>query len=305
VVNIAAIDFGSNSTRLLIADIEKTRLVKKLKKHKVTGMAKNIYKTNLLSEESIERVKDALDEFYKEIKLYEVEVIYAIGTSAMRDSNNANYLVEFVKQTYDIELEILTGEEEAKLTYYGSQYGLNSITDCIVVDIGGGSTEVINVSSKNINTHSYQLGVVRISDQVLKQRPVVGYEEKEAIELIKSLLLKKNIVELVTKSTLMLGTGGTFTSLAAMYLNLPSYDNGDAHLTHIDKTWIDDFYSKLRLLSEDEIIAQYTSLDPQRSGTITPGTLIVKTFMEFFKINKLLVSENDILEGLILKNILD
>ena len=90
-----------------------------------------------------------------------------------------------------------------------------------------------------------------------------------------------------------------------MYLNLPSYDNGDAHLTHIDKTWIDDFYSKLRLLSEDEIIAQYTSLDPQRSGTITPGTLIVKTFMEFFKINKLLVSENDILEGLILKNILD
>ena len=303
-VNYAAIDFGSNSTRVLVASLESNKIKKKLKKHIVTRMAEGLPGSKLISKRAIERVNDAVKNLIEDLSVFEVESIFAIGTSAMRESTNFDDVVKIIKDNFDINIEIISGEQEARLSYLGAFYEIEKSSSSILFDIGGGSTEVTYSQGNKIFPYSYKIGVVTITEEVFPSRPVGDAEEKAAIELIRS-RITNNIESLYSDTTLAIGTAGTFTSLGAISLGLTSYDARKVHMHEINKSWLDEFYSKLRYLNPDQIIDHYPGIDPARSTTITPGTLIAKELMEIYKINNLLVSENDILEGLILNKVLN
>ena len=304
-VNYVALDFGSNSTRVLIASVKNGEINKIYKKHIVTKMAEETSSSGRISKNAISRVMDALSFFFKEISRHEVSEIYAIGTSAMRDSENSLEIREVINEQFNVDVEIISGSEEAKLTLDGALCGFEENLKTILFDIGGGSTEVIYTDQKNVSPISYQLGVVRMSENVFPSRPVSEKEESRAVELINSLISIDDMEFSITDTTSAIGTAGTFTSLAAISLRLDIYDPEKTHLHTIEKSWLREFYYELRSLSPEEIINKYSCLDPARATTITPGALIALQLMEIFKINKLVISENDILEGLILNKVLN
>lgn len=304
-VNYAALDFGSNSTRVLIASVDNGEINKIRKRHIVTKMAEGIPSSGDISENALTRVTEAVSIFFEEINKHEVGGIFSVGTSAMRDSKNSLEIKKYIKEKFNLDIEVISGTEEAKLTLDGALYDFPEDQRTILFDIGGGSTEVIYKDQQTVSSASYQLGVVRISEEALPSRPVVDMEEKRAVELIDSLILKDGVNFSSFDFTQAIGTAGTFTSLAAISLGLETYDNEKTHLHTIEKDWLKEFYYKLRKLNPEEIINQYSCLDPARSTTITPGVLIALKLMENFKINKLVISENDILEGLILNKVLN
>ena len=236
---------------------------------------------------------------------YKVEEVFAIGTSAMRDSINSLEVKKTIEKNFDINIEIISGIDEAKLTLAGALYGLDQSSSSILFDIGGGSTEVIYSDNQNIFPRSYQLGVVRITEEVLSSRPIVPNEEKKAVELIDALVSYDEDKYNISDSTDIIGTSGTFTSLASISLGLDLHDSTKTHLHTLDKKWLESFYHRLKNLNPEEIINKYPSLDPGRATTITPGALIAMQLMKIFKINKFVVSENDILEGLFLNKVLN
>ena len=304
-VNYAAFDFGSNSTRMLIASMSNGKINKIIKKNIVTKMAEGTSSSKSVSRQATRRVCDALEIFFEALTPYEIEDVFAIGTSAMRDSTNALEVKKTIEKDFDINIEIISGIDEAKLTLEGALYGLDRSSSSILFDIGGGSTEVVFSDTQNIFPISYQLGVIRITEEVLKSRPVVPIEEKKAIELIGTLVSYNEDKYAISDSTNIIGTAGTFTSLAAISLGLDNHDSTQTHLHTLEKNWLESFYYELKDLNTEEIVHKYPSLDPGRATTITPGTLIALQLMKIFKINKLVVSENDILEGLFLNKVLN
>ena len=190
-VNYAALDFGSNSTRVLIASVENGELNKISKKHIVTKMAEGISSSGDISENALTRVTEAVSIFFEEINKHEVGDTFAVGTSAMRDSKNSLEIKKYIKEKFNLDIEVISGTEEAKLTLDGALYDFPEDQRTILFDIGGGSTEVIYRDQQTVSSTSYQLGVVRISEEALPSRPVVDVEEKRAVELIDSLLSQK------------------------------------------------------------------------------------------------------------------
>ena len=304
-VNYAALDFGSNSTRVLIVSVENGEINKISKKHIVTKMAEGTSYSGNISKNAIVRVTEAVSIFFEEMNKHEPRSIYAVGTSAMRDSKNSLEVKESIRDNFNLDIEIISGTEEAKLTLEGALYGFPEDQNTILFDIGGGSTEVIFRDQQTVSATSYQLGVVRISEEALPSRPVAEIEEERAVELIDSLIIKDGMDFNIFDFTYAIGTAGTFTSIAAISLGLHTHDPKKTHLHTIEKDWLKELYSKLRKLNPEEIINKYSCLDPARATTITPGVLIAIKLMENFKINKLVISENDILEGLILNKVLN
>ena len=304
-VNYAAIDFGSNSTRILIASVENKIIEKKLKTHIVTRMAEGLLTSNSISSDAIKRVHDAMEIFEKELNSFEIESIFAIGTSAMRDSNNALNVIEMIRNNFNINIEVISGEKEARLTHLGALHELDQSSSSILFDIGGGSTEVIFSKDNRIIPFSYQIGVVRMTEEVLHSRPVDDIQEKAAVEIIKSRIHREEQADFLSDEVVAIGTAGTFTSLGAISLGLTSYDSNKVHMHKLNKSWLSELYSKLRQLDVEGIINEYPGIDPARSTTITPGALIARELMEIYEINNLVVSENDILEGLILNKVLN
>jgi len=304
-VNYAAFDFGSNSTRILIASVSNGKIDKIIKKHIVTRMAEGTSSSKVISQAAIKRVSEAVGIFFENIMTYKVEEVFAIGTSAMRDSVNSIEVKKIIEKDFGLDIEIISGIDEAKLTLAGALYGFDKSSSSILFDIGGGSTEVIYSDNQNIFPRSYQLGVVRITDEVLQSRPIVPKEEKKAMELIDALVSYDEGKYAISDSTDIIGTSGTFTSLAAISLGLGLHDSTKTHLHTLDKKWLESFYDGLKDLSPEEINNKYKSLDPGRATTITPGTLIAIQLMKIFKITKIVVSENDILEGLFLNKVLN
>ena len=304
-VNYAAVDFGSNSTRILIASVENKKIEKKLKKHIVTRMAEGLLTSNSISSNAIQGVHSAMETFQQDFNRFEIESIFAIGTSAMRDSSNALNVVEMIKNDFNINIEIISGEEEAMLTHSGALYELNQSSSSVLFDIGGGSTEIIFAKDNMVVPYSYQIGVVRMTEEILRSRPVDEIQEKVAVEIIKSRIQKEEQADFLSDEVIAIGTAGTFTSLGAISLGLTSYDSKKVHMHKLTKSWLSEIYSKLRLLDVEEIINEYPGIDPARSTTITPGALIARELMEIYEINNLVISENDILEGLILNKILN
>ena len=297
-VKVAAIDCGSNSTRLLIAEVRAGELFPLFKTHKVTKTSEGLESSNEISKDAKNRLIKVLREYLKRIDTENVDQIFITGTAVFRDANNSDEVIEEIRKKLDLEIQVISGQDEGYLTSLGvlSSNAINN--DFFIVDIGGRSTELIYDSENRTNVHSLDLGVVSLTERISNVNPMSEADRNEGDNLIQQSL----DLEIDTKNISMIGVSGTFTSIASIYLGQKIYNEEEIHLTTLNNSWIQDLSSQLNQMTEAQIISSYPSLDPKRAKTLSTGVLIVCNIMKKFKFQELKVSKSDILEGLILKN---
>ena len=295
-VAVAAIDCGSNSTRLLIADVQEGKLQNLYKQHVVTRLSDNVDTTNVISADSKKRFIKVLRKYIKKIEEYDIQEVFCIGTAVFRNSKNSNEVIEEVKKRLNLEIRMISGEEEGILTGLGVQSSFEKLENYLIVDIGGQSTELIFDIDKKLNIKSENIGVVSLSENYLHDNPVKENEERRAIEYFNQIF---DDIEFDERE--LIGVSGTFTSLGSIYLNQKNYDENEIDKITITQNSVDNIYRKLKSLSVPQIMSNYPNLDPKRAVTITSGIFLVANLLKKYKIKQLKVSKSDILEGLILK----
>ena len=295
-VEVAAIDCGSNSTRLLIADVQEGKLQNLYKQHVVTRLSDNVDTTNVISADSKKRFIKVLRKYIKKIEEYDIQEVFCIGTAVFRNSKNSNEVIEEVKKRLNLEIRMISGEEEGILTGLGVQSSFEKLENYLIVDIGGQSTELIFDIDKKLNIKSENIGVVSLSENYLHDNPVKENEERRAIEYFNQIF---DDIEFDERE--LIGVSGTFTSLGSIYLNQKNYDENEIDKITITQNSVDNIYRKLKSLSVPQIMSNYPNLDPKRAVTITSGIFLVTNLLKKYKIKQLKVSKSDILEGLILK----
>ena len=295
-VAVAAIDCGSNSTRLLIADVQEGKLQNLYKQHVVTRLSDNVDTTNVISEDSKKRFIKVLRKYIRKIEEYDIQEVFCIGTAVFRNSNNSNEVIEEVKKRLNLEIRMISGEEEGILTGLGVQSSFEKLENYLIVDIGGQSTELIFDIDKKLNIKSENIGVVSLSENYLQDNPVKENEESRAIEYFNQIFDDLDFHERE-----LIGVSGTFTSLGSIFLNQRNYDENEIDKITITQNSVDNIYKKLKSLSVPQIMNNYPNLDPKRAVTITSGIFLIANLLKKYKIKQLKVSKSDILEGLILK----
>jgi len=296
-VRAASIDLGSNSTRMLIADITNGTLTTIYREHQVTRMADKLSETKIISKEATKRVLKVLAGYFKTINKNNIENIQIVGTAALRDAKNSQEIIQLIEKKFGFEVDIVSGEEEGVLTSLGVLNSLGSLENFLIVDIGGRSTEFIYDDDKKIVSKSVNIGVVSLSELFFDKLPPPEKSVLLAREYIDSHLLESNAFD----GRLLLGVAGTFTSLASIFLKQTQFNEKEIHLTELKNEDVFKISNELLQLNEPQIITKYKGLDPKRARTIQAGILLAKEIISKYNVNSIKVSNSDILEGLILK----
>jgi len=299
----ASIDIGTNTIRLLISEQSGQGLLNKLYINRVItrlgeGFSDN---TRLLNSNAANRSIAALYDFSKVIKKFNVNKIRAVATSVVRESKNGE---EFVKQVADktgLAVEVISGEEEAKLTVLGV---LNSVSvnanNCIIFDIGGGSTEYVHIRSSNIvNLVSTNLGVVHLTEEFLRSEIETEQELANLSIYIKETLQRElEDFEVIDKKDLILiGTAGTPTTLAAIELKLKEYNPELVNNFVLSEEMILSTIKKLLNIHKKDR-AKITGLEKGREDILVAGALILIETLRKYSQNSVIVSNGGVLEGI-------
>ena len=296
-VKVASIDLGSNSTRMLIADITNGNITKIYKEHQVTRMADKLSESKIISKEATRRVLKVLAGYFKTIDKNNVENIQIVGTAAFRDATNSEEITQLIEKKFGFEVDIISGEEEGVLTSVGVLNSLDRLENFLIVDIGGRSTELIYDYEKKIVSKSLNVGVVSLSELFFNELPPSEKSVLSAQEFIKNNLFESNIFG----GRMLVGVAGTFTSLASIFLKQTQFNEKEIHLTELKNEDVFKINEELLYLNEAQIIPKYKGLDPKRAKTIQAGILLAKEIISKYNVNSIKVSNSDILEGLILK----
>lgn len=299
---IAAIDIGTNSMRLLLCEYGDKGFGEKSKDLIVTRMGQNIAQKNVLAEAAIQRNLDALKIFKNKAAEYGAENIIAIATSAVRDAENkADFLEAAYKQT-GIGIRVISGEEEADLGITGVLSDCLDIEgDILVIDIGGGSTEFVLGNSKGIQySTSIKAGTVRMTEKFVSAHPIKSAEIDALNEDLKHLfeapsqnLASRNIQKVI-------GIGGTATTIAAIYHKLSIYDASKVHNTHVTYDYIYEIFQILKNMTVEQRY-RVAGLQKERADVIPVGMAIMLQIMQQLGLPDFYASENDNLEGAIIK----
>ena len=296
-VKVASIDLGSNSTRLLIAELSEGIITTIYKEHQVTRMADKLSESKIISKEAMKRVQKVLAGFFKVINRNNIENIQIVGTAALRDAKNSQDILKQIEKRFGFDVEIVSGEEEGLLTSIGVLNSLGNLDNFLIVDIGGRSTEFIYDFDKKIISKSLNIGVVSLSELFFNEIPPSRETALLAEEYIVNNLYESNIFN----GRMLVGVAGTFTSLASIFLEQTQYNDKEIHLTELKKEDVFTINEELLHLNEPQIITSYKGLDPKRAKTIQAGILLAKVIISKYNVNSIKVSNSDILEGLILK----
>ncbi|WFD10504.1 Ppx/GppA phosphatase family protein [Tepidibacter hydrothermalis] len=298
-MKIAAIDIGTNSMRLLLADYVEGKFFNRQKYINTTRIGQNVDKEGIISDEAIDRNVDALHEFANIARENGCEKIYAMGTSALRDSKNKE---DFLQKAFDksgVLVEIISGDNEADLGFLGVVQEIDD-EDILVIDIGGGSTEfIVGNKSEGIKFNkSENVGALRMTEKFLTKDPIDDEEFEEAKRFIKSTIM--DTVDKISKFNIskVVGIGGTITSLSAVHQDLKVYDTNKIHKSVILNTDIEEILRNLKELTVKQK-RNLNGLQPKRADIITAGALILDIIIKNLKIEDVTVSEFDNLEGLI------
>src|SRR6056297_41867 len=297
----AVMEMGTNSTRLLIADLKKREL-KVLKKDLITTrLGEGVDKNKRLNGKAVERGLKALRAFKKEIDKYDVSSYKLVGTSALRDVNNGEKFQKLIKEEIGYDLEIISGQKEAEFIFKGVTFGYD-FSDYIIIDIGGGSTEFIckNIEEEQVEMKSLDSGAVRLTERFIAD---------PALELSKNVIKKmskfveqelEKEIEILTGEDNLIGVGGTITTLAAILLKLENYDPQAIHDYVLDFSQVNKVLDKLRKLDLAKR-KKVKGLNPDRADIIIAGIVILIEIMKNLRSLKLRVSDYDMLHGLLIE----
>jgi exopolyphosphatase/guanosine-5'-triphosphate,3'-diphosphate pyrophosphatase len=292
---VAVIDIGTNSSRLLVADVGAGRVAPVERRSRVTRLGRGVDLSGRLSAEAIEDVCAAVGDYLEAIRELGAERVEAIATSAVRDAANGSAFVAELRERFALSARVLDGEEEARLTYLGATSEHVPSRPTLVVDIGGGSTELIVGRGREIDFHaSLQVGVVRHTERY------VGSDPPTASELESLAADVRGEIEVAIADGVSAEEGiavaGTPTSLAAIEMELDPYDPRRVHGHVLELPAIQRMLSRLASVPLAERV-RIPGLHADRAPTIVAGVVVLIETMRAFGLERITVSEHDILYG--------
>jgi exopolyphosphatase/guanosine-5'-triphosphate,3'-diphosphate pyrophosphatase len=294
-VRVAAVDLGTNSTRLLVADVEDGRLDDVVRRLKITRLGEGVDERKRLLPGPIARVRNVLTDFRREAEQLGAERTLAVATSAVRDAENGDAFLGEVEWSYGFKTRQLSGGEEAEMSFRGASTGRVIAEDTLVIDIGGGSTELVVGGPEGLTFHdSLNMGGVRLTERFLHSDPPTE-EELEACQASARELLGERVPPDVRPRS-AIGVAGTITSIAALDLGLAEYDPDRVQGHRLSREGVRGQLERLASLPLAER-REVPALDPDRAPVIVAGTVILGEVLDHFGLDGLEASEHDILDG--------
>jgi exopolyphosphatase/guanosine-5'-triphosphate,3'-diphosphate pyrophosphatase len=294
---VAVIDIGSNSTRLLIADVAGGRVTEVERQSRVTRLGRGVDLSGQLSAEAIEAACAAIADYMAICREDRVENIDAIATSAVRDASNGSAFAAELRERFALSARVLDGEEEARLTYLGATCENSPSVPTLVVDIGGGSTELIVGTGDEVAFHtSLQAGVVRHSERHITGDPPSALELEALAGDVRGLIEGAIANQPGASAEAGIAVAGTPTSLASIEIGLEPYDPKQVHGHTLTLSTIQRLLSQLASAPLSKR-AEITGMHPDRAPNIVAGVVILVETMRAFALDSIEVSEHDILYG--------
>jgi exopolyphosphatase / guanosine-5'-triphosphate,3'-diphosphate pyrophosphatase len=297
VARVAAVDIGTNSTRLLVADVENGRIADVERDTQVTRLGEGVDERRRLHPVPIARVRNVLTDYRRTLELLGAERTLAIATSAIRDAENGEAFLGEVEWSYGFVTRLLSGHDEALMMFRGvtSEQALGEGT--MIVDIGGGSTELVACDPDGVRWHdSLDVGSVRLTERFLRSDPPSRVELDDCAAAVRALLAERVPDEIRRATHTAIGVAGTITSLAGLALDLEEYDRERVHGFELSADALSEQLDRLASVPVEER-RQMRPLDPARAPVIVAGAVIAREVLAFLGLDKLRISERDILDG--------
>jgi exopolyphosphatase/guanosine-5'-triphosphate,3'-diphosphate pyrophosphatase len=293
---VAAIDCGTNSTRLLVSD-GATQPLERLMR--ITRLGEGVDATGHLAPAAIQRTVETLREYRGVMDTLGVDRVRMAATSAARDALNRDEFFQSAHEAIGVEAELLSGEEEGRLSFLGATRELDPARGpFLVVDIGGGSTELVLGTGMPSGVHSLDVGCVRITEKFLHRDPPAPDELSDALLEVRDLL--EDVVRQqpeVAEAHLMVGLAGTITTVAAVEIGLAVYDRERIHHFDLTRGAVEDVFRTLATERRADRIHN-PGLEEARADVIVGGCVVLAAVMRFFGFDHCLVSEADLLDGI-------
>ena len=299
VMRVAAIDCGTNSIRLLIADIDGTNFREIVREMEIVRLGQGVDKTGQFHPDAITRTLAAVDSYARTIAAKGVEKIRFCATSATRDATNRDLFINGVKERLGIEPEVIPGEVEAALSFQGATKDFNKTEGpFLVIDIGGGSTEFVFGTDKVEFAKSMNIGCVRMSERHFTGGEAEPGQIAEATADIDEAIAQAAKIVPIKDAKTLIAVAGTATTVAAAALDLPGYDRYSIHLSRIsaEKTHA---ISKQFLAMSRDARAALGYMHPGRVDVIGAGALVLSRIMYATGASEFVASESDILDGMV------
>lgn len=297
-MRVAAIDCGTNSLRLLIADIDGFNFREVHRDMRVVRLGQGVDKNKAFAPEAIERTLAVTAEYAAVLRSKGVEKIRFCATSATRDASNREIFIDGVREILGIAPEVIAGSEEAALSFLGATKELGQeLSPFLVVDIGGGSTEFVLGDTEVIAARSVNIGCVRMSERHLTSQPPTAMQIAEAIVDIDSAIHDANSQVDFSAAQTLIAVAGTATTVAAAALDLVDYDRYAIHLSRIPAAKVHEVAEMFAGMTREEIAA-LGYMHPGRVDVITAGSLVLSRVMTLTGAKELVASETDILDGI-------
>lgn len=293
-MNVAAIDIGTNSVRLLIADEAGREIERPMR---ITRLGQGVDVTGALAPEAILRTVAALADYRTLMDRHDARRVRATATSAARDAKNSQQFFDAAEHALGVRPELLSGEEEARLSFRGATHGLSpDAGPFLIIDLGGGSTELVLGKTEPEALISLQMGCVRMTERHLKSDPPSQSDLDACVADVQSQLARAREVIDARLARTVVGLAGTVTALSGMQLGLTRYDATQTHHSRLKLVQVEALFRRLSTVT----VAERRSMlaEPARAEVIVGGAAVLLTLMQEFAIEELLVSERDILDGL-------
>jgi exopolyphosphatase/guanosine-5'-triphosphate,3'-diphosphate pyrophosphatase len=291
VTRVASVDLGTNSTRLLVADVDGDRLEEVVRRLTITRLGEGVDERRRLLPVPIARVRNCLAEYRRELEALGSTRTLAIATSAVRDAENGEAFLGEIEWGYGFSTRLLDGMEEAEMMYRGVTAGRGPpLSDALLVDIGGGSTELVLGSDGGPREAvSLDVGCVRVTERFLHSDPPSAQELDAAAEHVRSLLPPLD-------AQAAIGVAGTVTTLAALDLELAEYDPEQTHGHRLSRAAVERELTRLSALTLEER-TRVPGIEPGRAAVIVAGIVVLREVLDAYGLAEIEVSEQDILHG--------
>jgi len=288
---VAAVDLGTNSTRLLVADVEGERLDEVIRLLTITRLGEGVDRRRRLLPVPITRVRSCLTEYRRALEEHGATRTLAIGTSAVRDAENGEAFLGEIEWSFGFSTRLLDGGEEAAMMLRGVTSGRPLAEDTLIVDIGGGSTELVLASNGGppAASSSVDVGCVRLTERYLSSDPPARPELAAAAGYVRSLLPSYDAESAI-------GVAGTVTTLATLDLGLSEYEPERTHGHRIPRASVERELARLAAMPLAERL-RVPGIEPGRASVIVAGLVVLREIMDAYGLDEIEVSERDILHG--------
>lgn len=302
VTRVAALDCGTNSVRLLVADVEGRRLTDLTRRMEIVRLGEGVDRTGRLSDAGLERMFRVLDSYAEAIDSLGVDAVRMVATSATRDADNRQDFVAGVTARLGVEPEVITGDDEAALSFAGATRELAGSSrfpsPYLVVDIGGGSTEfVVGGDSGEVAARSVDVGCVRLTERHLRDHPPTAEQVAAATADIDAGIETAGAAVPLGEARTFLGLAGSVTTVAALVLQLPEYDPDRIHHARMSAQQVHEVTARLLGMTPEQRAA-LPAMHPGRADVIGAGALVLDRIMRRVGLGSVVASEHDILDGI-------